>query len=99
VFCEPWGGNPLLAFARRRLPYPGKDRTPDERPLTRRDLAPLRELFPGLDAEGFQLFGMVRRVCRNRTVSRLCDAIDDRLLQWVPALQNWCRYAVITVRK
>src|SRR5262245_22291425 len=21
VFCEPWGGNPLLAFARRWLPY------------------------------------------------------------------------------
>jgi len=24
VFCEPWGGNPLLNFARRRLPYAGK---------------------------------------------------------------------------
>ena len=35
VFCEPWGGNPLLEFARRCLPYPGKHRTPDERPLRR----------------------------------------------------------------
>ncbi|HJT78357.1 MAG TPA: class I SAM-dependent methyltransferase, partial [Gemmataceae bacterium] len=24
VLCEPWGGNPLLSWARRRLPYPGK---------------------------------------------------------------------------
>ncbi|MCX7699757.1 MAG: class I SAM-dependent methyltransferase, partial [Gemmataceae bacterium] len=27
VFCEPWGGNPWLEFARKYLPYPGKDRT------------------------------------------------------------------------
>lgn len=29
VFCEPWGENPLLNWARDRLPYPGKERTPD----------------------------------------------------------------------
>src|SRR5262249_25493392 len=34
VMCEPWGGNPLLQLARERLPYPGKHRTADERPLT-----------------------------------------------------------------
>jgi SAM-dependent methyltransferase len=99
VFCEPWGGNPLLAFARRRLPYPGKDRTPDERPLTRRDLAPLRNAFPDLEVEGYQLLGMMRRVWRNRTACRVCDAIDARLLHWVPALRNWCRYAVIALYK
>src|SRR5213076_2968969 len=37
VFCEPWGGNPLLRFARRHLPYPAKERTPDEQPLRSRD--------------------------------------------------------------
>src|SRR5436309_1779148 len=71
VFCEPWGGNPLLTFTRRRLPYPGKDRTPDERPLTRRDLAPLRAVFPVVEVEGFQLLGMLRRVWRNPRVCRL----------------------------
>ena len=30
VFCEPWGENPLLRWARTRLPYPGKERTPEE---------------------------------------------------------------------
>jgi SAM-dependent methyltransferase len=99
VFCEPWGGNPLLAFARRRLPYPGKARTPDEQPLTRRDLAPLRAVFPSVEVEGHQLFGMVRRVWRNRRVTAACDAIDRRLLRLVPPLRNWCRYAVITLRK
>ena len=98
VFCEPWGGNPLLSFARRVLPYPGKDRTPDEEPLTRRDLRPLRGIFPAVEVRGFQLFGMVRRVWRNPRALKLLDAADARLLRRVPALGNWCRYAVIVLR-
>jgi SAM-dependent methyltransferase len=97
VFCEPWGGNPLLAFARRRLPYPGKERTPDERPLSAKDLAPLRQCFPDLRLEGYQLFGMVRRAWKNRSVVAALDALDARLLHWQPALKNWCRYMVLTL--
>jgi SAM-dependent methyltransferase len=97
VFCEPWGGNPLLAFARRFLPYPGKDRTPDERPLTRRDLAPLREFF-AVGVEGHQLLGMVRRAWPGRRMIRLLDAADARLLRACPPLWNWCRYVVLTLR-
>lgn len=99
VFCEPWGGNPLLAFARRWLPYPGKHRTPDERPLTRHDLAPLRAIFPVVEVEGYQLFGMIRRVWSNPRACRAFDRFDARLLRSMPALGNWCRYAVITLRK
>jgi SAM-dependent methyltransferase len=98
VFCEPWGGNPFLGFARRALPYPGKHRTPDEQPLTRRDLRPLYELFPSVDVRGFQLLGMVRRVWRNPRLLRTLDAADARLLRAVPALGNWCRYVVIVLR-
>jgi SAM-dependent methyltransferase len=99
VFCEPWGGNPLLDFARRRLPYPGKHRTADERPLTAADLAPLRAHFPDLTVEGFQLFGMVRRVCKVRMLTAVADAADRLALRIVPPLRNWCRYVVLTVRK
>jgi SAM-dependent methyltransferase len=98
VFCEPWGGNPFLTFARRFLPYPGKHRTPDERPLIRRDLGPLRETFPAMTIEGYQLFGMVRRVWRSRVVCGVANAFDRSLLRAVPRLRNWCRYAVITLR-
>jgi SAM-dependent methyltransferase len=98
VFCEPWGGNPMLGFARRALPYPGKHRTPDEQPLTRRDLCPLRELFPSVEVRGFQLLGMVRRVWRNPRLLNALDAADARLLRAVPALGNWCRYVVIVLR-
>ena len=94
VFCEPWGGNPLLGLARQFLPYPGKDRTPDERPLTRRDLAPLRDLFT-VEVEGHQLLGMARRVWPNRRLLRLLDAADARLTR---RCGNWCRYVVVTLR-
>jgi SAM-dependent methyltransferase len=99
VFCEPWGGNPLLAFARHRLPYPGKGRTPDEQPLTSRDLIPLREIFPLIEVEGFQLFGMIRRVWRNENMCRLLDRLDNFILSAIPPLHHWCRYAVITLHR
>ncbi len=98
VFCEPWGGNPLLGFARRWLPYPAKDRTPDEQPLVRRDLRPLRAIFPRVEVRGFQLLGMVRRVWPSPRLLKVLDAADRRLLRAVPALENWCRYVVIVLR-
>jgi len=99
VFCEPWGANPLLAWARRRLPYPGKERTPDEQPLLPHHVNCLREVFPSLQIEGHQLLSMTRRVLRpGRIVSGLewCDA---RLLHLVPPLAGLCRYVVLTLRR
>lgn len=98
VFCEPWGENPLLNFVRRRVPYPGKSRTPDERPLRRRHLRLLRRVFPVVEREGFQLLSMARRVLpRSRLVAAL-DWCDDLLLKRVPLLQQFCRYVVLTLR-
>jgi ubiquinone/menaquinone biosynthesis C-methylase UbiE len=100
VFCEPWGGNPLLQFARKYLPYAGKHRTPDERPLCAKDLAPLRESFPMLQVRGDQLFGMMRRVLRRESqTGGLLDRIDARLLRGLPVLEKWCRYVVIRLQK
>ena len=99
VFCEPWGENPLLAFARRSLPYPGKEHTPDERPLRRTDLRPLRRVFPDLTLRGHQLFGMVRRVTRSRRLLAALDGVDAFLLPRVPNLEFWCRYVVLTFRR
>jgi SAM-dependent methyltransferase len=100
VFCEPWGGNPLLEFARRFFPYPGKHRTPDERPLRSADLAPLREHFPNLMVRGFQLLGMARRlVWREGRVGGGLDRWDAALLRHWPRLENWCRYVVIRLER
>jgi SAM-dependent methyltransferase len=100
VFCEPWGGNPVLEFARRHLPYPGKHRTPDERPLRPRDLDPLRECIPDLRVSGFQLLGMARRLVRRESrAGGILDRWDDLLLRRWPRLENWCRYVVIQLRR
>ena len=97
VFCEPWGGNPLLGFARRRLPYPGKERTPDERPLTRRDLAPLRSHFPRLSWRGYQMLGMIRRVRAPRWLTAPADLADAVAFAVCPPLQNLARYVVLVL--
>ena len=99
VFCEPWGGNRLLNWVRQCIPYPGKERTTDESPLCRRDLDQLREFFPDLTWQGYQLFSMLGRVVKNeRLVSGLawCDAVVlDRLPHW----QQYCRYLIVILRK
>jgi hypothetical protein len=99
VFCEPWGENPLLNWARRRLPYPGKQRTPDETPLRRRDVNVLRRIFPSVHVEGFQLLSMLRRVAPWPPLTRALDSCDRLLFTCVPGLQRLCRYVVLTLRR
>ncbi len=99
VFCEPWGGNPLLTFARRRLAYPGKERTPDEEPLRRRQVEVLRTVFPDLVVEGFQLVSMLRRVLGPGRVVRALERCDGVLLRQAPFLGHFCRYVVLTLRR
>jgi SAM-dependent methyltransferase len=99
VFCEPWGENPVLRWARRRLPYPGKERTSDEEPLRWRDLAPLRAAFPALEVEGHQLLSMARRVLpRGRLVAGL-ERCDRCILNLVPGTWRLCRYVTLVARK
>ncbi len=99
VFCEPWGENPLLSWARQRLPYPGKERTPDEQPLGRRHLRVLRQVFPSMEVRGYQLLSMARRVLRSDRFIASLDWCDAMLLRRVPALERFCRYVVLTLRR
>src|SRR5262249_10088743 len=97
VFCEPWADNRLLQWARRCLPYPGKERTLDEQPLRGQDLPVLRAAFPSLEVEGYQLLGMAHRLLGPGRISRALTWCDDRLLRRVPALGRFCRYVVLTL--
>jgi ubiquinone/menaquinone biosynthesis C-methylase UbiE len=99
VFCEPWGENPVLEWARRRLPYQGKGRTRDEQPLRRRHIRLLKKIFPSVEVRGFQLLSMARRVLRWRRLVAALDAWDAMLLARVPALEQFCRYVVLTLRR
>lgn len=99
VFCEPWGENPLLSWARQYLPYPGKGRTPDEQPLRRRHLPLLREVFPTLHLEGHQLLSMARRILPPGRLAAGLSWCDERLLRLAPSLSRFCRYVVLTLRR
>jgi len=99
VFCEPWGGNPLLNFARNRLPYPGKHRTIDELPLNRHSLRCIAPYFPQMRTQGHQFFGMIRRVTKFRPITAVAQLADRIALGVCPPLKNWCRYLVIVLPK
>lgn len=99
VFCEPWGENCFLHWARQRLPYPGKDRTPDEQPLGRRHLDLLRKVFPRVEIRGYQLLAMARRVLGPGPLVAGLERCDAMLLARVPALERYCRYVVLTLRR
>jgi 2-polyprenyl-3-methyl-5-hydroxy-6-metoxy-1,4-benzoquinol methylase len=95
VFCEPWGENPLLNWIRRRMPYPGKERTPDETPLGNAHVEVLREIFSGVHIEGFQLLSMIRRGVPIRPLIQMLEAGDRWLFSLWPGGKRWCRYVVI----
>jgi SAM-dependent methyltransferase len=97
VFCEPWGENPVLSWARRHLPYPGKERTADEKPLGRRDLPQLRVSFPQLEVTGHQLLAMASLLIGNGRLATRLGRWDARFLDRWPHFQRHCRYVVLTL--
>jgi SAM-dependent methyltransferase len=97
VFCEPWGENPLLNWARRRVPYLGKERTLDEEPLRLRQVCLLRRHFPGLEIQGFQFLSMMRRVIRRPRLIAALERGDAALLPRIPGLWRWCRYVMVVL--
>ena len=50
-------------------------------------------------ARGYQFLAMLRRVVRTGSVGAALDGADQRLLRSWPALENWCRYVVVTLRR
>lgn len=97
VFCEPWGGNRILEWARRRLPYRGKHRSPDEAPLREGDLAVLRRHFAAVRILPFQLLGMLRRLWPAAAFVAALDRFDAALLRRCPATGRFCRYVVLSL--
>lgn len=99
VFCEPWGGNPLIALARKWLPYPGKERTRDEAPWTNRELGLWCRAFPEHRVESFELFSALRRFGGTGANWPVVSRLDRSLFRLIPVLGKFARYRMIWIRK
>ena len=56
-------------------------------------------MFPRVEVRGYQLLSMARRVLRPGRVVGGLDWCDHMLLTTVPALERFCRYVVLTLRR
>jgi len=98
VFCEPWGGNPLVRWARNHLHYPGKERSRDEKPLQAADLAVIGRHFQEVQIFPQQLFGMLGRVWPGMPGRGLLHRWDRALLRRFPGMGRFSRYLVLSLR-
>jgi 2-polyprenyl-3-methyl-5-hydroxy-6-metoxy-1,4-benzoquinol methylase len=97
VFCEPWGENPLVRWARKARGHSQRHQTRDETPLVQEHIDILKEHFPTVEVRGFQLLSMTRRWLPSEFLKRSSVRMDDTLLSFLPALERYCRYVVITL--
>ncbi len=95
TFSEPLGTNPLLVFARARLPYPGKHERGADRPLTVRDIAAWRAPFVDARLRPIQLLAMVERAFGFGHKAPILRRMDAYILQRVPAAWRLCRYGIL----
>jgi SAM-dependent methyltransferase len=90
-FVEPLGHNPVLNFARDHLPYRGKGRTDDERPLHYRDIRTFGRHFARYECREYTLFSMLRgRVVTNKRLIRGFERLDRVVLERVPWIRRLC---------
>lgn len=99
AFSEPLGMNPLLVFARARLPYPGKHERGADRPLTAADVQAWRRPFRRMQLRPVQLFSMIERGLGFERALPPLRALDRFLLARWPRLGRFCRYGVLLIEK
>jgi SAM-dependent methyltransferase len=96
AFSEPLGTNPLIAFARDHLPYPGKNPRGADVPLSYDDIRAWEAPFSAARHREIQLLAMAERALGLGPLPRLRRA-DDWLLERFPALGRLCRYVIMTM--
>lgn len=99
TFSEPLGTNPLVVFARKYLPYPGKHERGADRPLTVADLAAWRAPFGEARLRPVQLTSMIERAFGFQTSFPVLRRLDTAILRAMPSAWRLCRYGILYLRK
>jgi ubiquinone/menaquinone biosynthesis C-methylase UbiE len=99
AFAEPLGTNPLIAFSRAYVPYPGKHPRGTDRPLTYRDIHRWGVGFRQFSYQETQLFSMLERALGSSVQLNTFRRIDAFLLSHFPALRPLCRYVRLMMVK
>jgi SAM-dependent methyltransferase len=96
LFREPLGCNPVLEFARSRLPYRRKVlRSQNERPLTYEGINLVGRHFRATRTRELYLFSMITRAVGSETSLPTLWALDEWLLRRFPRLRRYCRYVIV----
>lgn len=109
IFVEPLGENPLLRFARNRLPYPNKHRSTDEQPLLYADIELIASHFSTAIVIHYDLVTMVCRffpthktkavVVIERPIRYVLGKVDYLLLRVIPFLRRYCRMVALVMQR
>jgi SAM-dependent methyltransferase len=97
AFSEPMGTNPVIAFARDHLPYPGKNPRGADVPLGYEDIAAWERPFSEADHREVQLLEAQQRAVGVEMAP--LHRADDWLLERFPRLRPLCRYVVMRMVK
>lgn len=95
LFREPLGCNPVLEFARSRLPYRRKVRSQNERALTYEGVNLVGRHFRATRTRELYLFSMITRALGSETSFPVLWALDEWLLRRFPWLRRYCRYVIV----
>lgn len=103
VFEEPIALSDTLQKIRRSGPvqiFVKENRiTPDEQPLTMRDINSFSAFFQRTEVHSLQLFSRLERIFRSaRALDRLND-FDNRMMRSFPALRKYGRLAILEYTK
>jgi len=99
LFSEPLGINPVLQFARERLPHLGPKESPGGRALIRADLQTLRRTFASVEIRGTHLLSSLMKTGRLTSLWPWLVEIDKFLIHNWPSLNEWCSGALVILRK
>lgn len=99
AFSEPMGMNPVLNFARDRVPYPGKNPPGGDQPVNYDEIGQWAAGFDSLEVREVQFFSMLERGLGHGTRIPPLRRLDARMLGRFPGLKRYCRYVSILLTK